>query len=334
MSAALSEAQGLVRAAIRDLSQAVGRGRDIKDLPPKTIEALQWHFKTTAREHVRNIHDLFTHIQDRLSQGLRIFSCLDTEGACTALNRAIPIVGVIPAAVAYTRPGDHPIVLCPAFFLESLLGLGSTLEQAVTMIHEAGHNAGLALLQPLPQLPREVYIEEQVYRALDAQQAMQTTDVFANFARDNVHGIPGRFAMNVPGELRAGVAISDDRPPQFVLSYGVTAEFQHPVLRILIPTASVELIYMPFSSQAEQRAMLAGTVGARLAARGEKIFLDLRAGVVVEPGRLSAGLTAALVEASTHFQPGSFDISAFFQAHRSLIEAEQNKIILGIGVDL
>lgn len=310
MKPAFDEAKAMVARAKDDLAPG-GRG---DPLPEKTRKALMWHFRTDSSEDVRQILAHFDKIESRLNQGLGILSCDDAGGHCHAL-------GFIPVVEAYTWRGSHPIILCPPFFW------GGTRSQATTIIHEAGHNAGL----PRAPFEREVYIAEHEYRALSTEEALLTTDTYANFARDNKYGVPLRVAVP-PGlpELRTGLALTGGEP-SLALSYGYSFEFRHPALSIVNPVAGVEFTYIPALGESHERALASATIGARLGQRGQRLYFDLRAGAFIGKEDKSRRLAGVISEAAVHVQPGRFDISLFWRNYHTVFEGNVDTMVIGVG---
>ncbi|HEX5707206.1 MAG TPA: DUF4157 domain-containing protein, partial [Pyrinomonadaceae bacterium] len=306
----LAEAQELVAAAKRDLEPDRHGG----SLSERTSRVLRWHFHTSSHDAIARIIDTFGQLETRLNEGMRLFTCKDVGKHCYFL-------GFIPNAIAYTSQGDYQIVLCGSFF-----GSGKR-EQAKTLIHEAGHNVGL----PRSPLDRDVYISGHEYRALSTEEALVTTDSYANFAHDNRYGIP--FSIILPealGEFRTGVAFTETQP-QWMLSYGFTVGFSHPVFSLIYPVAGVEITYMPATGERRDRAITSATIGARIGARGQRSYFDMRAGVFTGSETRFRGLEGILTEVSAHYQPGSHDLSLFWQYYHSTIARAEDTMVFGIG---
>ncbi|WP_306533315.1 M35 family metallo-endopeptidase [Geobacter sp.] len=306
----LAEAKALVARAKSDL--APGERGD--PLSEQTRRALMWHFRTDSPDAVHQIRETFTRIEERLNLGLDLFSCSDPGNICTFL-------WVIPAAEAYTAQGNYSINLCSPFFW------GGTTSQATTIIHEAGHNVGL----PRPPMERELYISGHEYRALSSAEALVTTDVYANFARDNRHGIPVRMAFSPSlGEFGLGLALTGGEP-SLAISWGYSAEFSHPALSIIKPVAGIELTYIPALGKSHERFISSATVGARLAGQGRRYYLDLRGGAFIGTEDRFRRLKGIVLEAAAHIQPGRFDISLFWKNYRTEFEGSGDTTIIGIG---
>ncbi len=310
LKTSLAEAKELVARAKSDL--APGERGD--PLPEQTRRALLWHFRTDSPDAVRQIRETFTRIEERLNLGLDLFSCNDPGDVCTFL-------WVIPAVEAYTAQGNYTINLCRPFFW------GGTRSQATTIIHEAGHNTGL----PRPPMERELYISGHEYRALSSAEALVTTDAYANFARDNRYGIPLRVAFSPSlGEFGAGLALTGGEP-SLAISWGFSAEFSHPALSIIYPVAGIELTYIPALGKSHERVISSATVGARLAGRGRRYYLDLRGGAFIGQEDRYRRLSGVVVEAAAHIQPGRFDISLFWKNYRTEFEGAGDTTIIGVG---
>jgi hypothetical protein len=311
MRPALREAQSLVGRAHRDLAPGETGGT----LPERTGTALHWHFRTMARDDIRQIRENLLRIEDRLNEGLDIFTCNDPGNHCRVL-------GFIPAVLAYTYRGRHPITLCPILF-----SLHGTRSQAVTMIHEAGHNIGL----PRSPLEREVYEQGHEYRALSTEEALVTTDAYASFAHDNRYG--ASVSVSFTGlELGTGLAFTGGQP-QFALTFGWSAEFAHPALRIVSFTSGIEFALIPATGERSERFLASAALGTRIGARGQRTYLDLRAGGFIGEAGPSQ-LAGVLTEASAHFQPNQFDISLFWRNYHSLIEGTEDTTIIGVAGQL
>ena len=313
---ALDLARELVSRAKSDLAPARRGG----SLSEQTRRALLWHFRTESRSDIERIWNKFDEIERRLNTGVSIFTCNDPARHCRL--GPIPIIGIIPAAVAYTYHGtSRPITLCSPFFWSG------RRSQATTIIHEAGHNMGL----PRAPLERDVYISGHEYRALSSEQALVTTDAYANFARDNRFG--ASISVSLLPELGTGLAITGGQP-QFALSYGFSVELGHPALRIVYPVAGLEFTYVPEIDESSARILGSASIGARIAPRGRRFYFDVRAGGFIGTERGAGSLAGVMTEVSAHLQPGQFDIGLFWRNYHNLLEGLEGTTVLGVSAGM
>jgi hypothetical protein len=146
----LKEAVDWVNRAINDLSG--------KDWPARTKGALA-RYLTTDSKHVKNtILPKLQLILGELKQGSTNFQCQTTQH-CRAKFPG--------GALAYS---GNPITLCPAYFDDG------QLDRISTLIHEAGHNAGLG---------GNVIEWQWPFPSLSESKRLQNTDSYTAFVRSN-----------------------------------------------------------------------------------------------------------------------------------------------------
>lgn len=246
LNSELAEAVAWVNQAISDLQAA--------ERPARTNGALGRYLSTDPTHISSTILPKLRAILADLNLGVTNFRC-ETEQQCLA---AFP-----GGANAYS---GHPVTLCPGYFAKDSLG------RPTTLIHEAGHNAGLAGNVVEWQWP---------FPGLDVSTRLGNTESFAAFVRSNRYPqLPpfqqtGGFQLGI-GALFPGGGIS----PRFL----VTAEFDAVLSQRIVRFFDLRLglrVDVDTSGTVLGSATLGTRVFAPVSVSQTPLFLDLRTGVVV-----------------------------------------------------
>jgi hypothetical protein len=258
LNAELQEAAEWVTAALADLNRKDGR-------PLRTSGALRRYLTPDDAAVTGTIIPKLKLILDELAAGPTNFRC-QTEAECKAVHPT--------GANAYA---GNPITLCPGYFAKE------RLDRITTLIHEAGHNAGLE---------GNVVQWEWPFAGLSDEKRLGNTESYAAFVRSKRYPLlpPVQQAMGV----NVGVGFSPGiGGPRWVVS----AEYDPVIARRVFRAFDLHLAErLDFDS--EGRFIGSLSVGPRifspLAPGRTRMFLDLRAGVagVLDPsgaGTLTAG---------------------------------------------
>jgi len=187
LNSELADAVSWVGQAITDLQN--------KDKPARTTGALSRYLSTDSADITNTILPKLQAILADFNQGPSNFRC-QTEAECIA---------VFPkGAIAYS--GD-PITLCPGY-----LGQGP-LDRRTTLIHEAGHNAGLA---------GNVIEWQWPFPGLSVSTRLGNTESYAAFVRSNRYPELAPYQQSFGSQVGVGALFSGSTAsPRFL----VTAEF-------------------------------------------------------------------------------------------------------------
>jgi hypothetical protein len=163
--------------------------------------ALNTHFRTRRPEHVRRILRNLERIQNRLERGPENVRCV-TEAGCRSVCSG--------SGDAYACAGPaHPIVVCPVHFTQ-----GDTWG-ALTLIHEAAHQAGLMV--------NVIEWQRAAYAGLTTAQALSNADSYAMLVRDLRYG--GTVARGRAWTSRDLGIIVDIFEPDIDVRMGLTGVF-------------------------------------------------------------------------------------------------------------
>jgi hypothetical protein len=246
LNSELGEAVAWVNQAISDLQTA--------DRPARTNGALGRYLSTDPVHIASTILPKLTAILGELNLGVSNFQC-QTEQQCLA---AFP-----GGANAYS---GHPITLCPGYFDKDGLG------RPTTLIHEAGHNAGLAGNVVEWQWP---------FPGLDVPTRLGNTESYAAFVRSNSYPElapyqqTGGFQLGV-GSLFPGGGIS----PRFLVTAELDGVLKQRIVRFFDLRLGVR-VDVDTSGTILGSATLGSRVFAPVSISQTPLFLDLRGGVVV-----------------------------------------------------
>lgn len=244
LNAELAEAITWATEAIQDLQAP--------ELPSRTTGALGRYLSTDPTHVTNTILPRLRAILADLRRGATNFRC-QTEQQCLAVHPS--------GAIAYA---GNPVTLCPGYFGKGHLG------RVTTLVHEAGHNAGLGGNVVEWQWP---------FPGLSVSTRLGNTESYAAFVRSNHY--PALAPYQAPGGLglRVGGLFPGGAEPRFV----VTAEFD--------PIAAQRVFHfldlrLGLRIDVDARGSILGQaeVGTRLFApvsvSATPLFLDLRTGLV------------------------------------------------------
>ena len=167
----LAQAINWVQKAVDDLSA--------KEISGTTKAALSRYLSSDTSDVTATILPKLKLILTELQLGATNFQC-QTEAQCLAQFPS--------GAVAFS---GTPITLCPSYFDEG------NLDRVSTLIHEAGHNAGLA---------GNVIESQWHFPGLDQKDRLGNTDSYAAFARSNKYPSIAPYEQGVGPKVSFGVS--------------------------------------------------------------------------------------------------------------------------------
>ncbi len=254
----LADAIDWVNEAINDLGA--------KEIPAHTKRALGRYLTADSKQITGVILPKLKSILTDLQKGATNFRC-QTEQQCTA---KFP-----NGANAYS---GHPITLCPGYFDKG------KLNRVTTLIHEAGHNAGLA---------GNVIEWQWPFPGLDTKTRLGNTESYAAFVRSNKYPSVALYEYTAGAVVSTGALFpGGGLKPRYV----VRGEFDVVAKRRIFRFMD---LHLGFNVDVDSSGSLLGTayVGTRsfapLSLTSIPFFLDLRAG----------GVIGNVADAGSQFQP-------------------------------
>jgi hypothetical protein len=167
----LLRARNMVRIAEADVGRELARTDRTTGIITLIGSAISQYFHTTEERHIRTLLTRLGRIAERLERGPRNWRCI----AHCASKCGKEVLACAGPTV--------PVYLCPTHFEQ-----GDTAG-ALTLVHEAAHQAGLGL--PTPQGYRtDIYEGERRLPTLTTTQALNTPDAYKALVRDNRYGGP------------------------------------------------------------------------------------------------------------------------------------------------
>jgi hypothetical protein len=180
---------------------------------PVTVagSAINRYFHTNQERHIQVLLRRLARIEDCLSRGPSNWQCV-SGGECRRICERIRIRG---SMVACAGPATA-VFLCPAHFrFENTAG-------ALSLIHEAAHQAGLGLRSGAHHRRTDIYEHERRFPTLTATEALNTPDAYAALVRE-LYGLPrtltGVRIMTPRGMEIIGFIFSPRGVPDFIGSY-------------------------------------------------------------------------------------------------------------------
>lgn len=242
----LADAVSWVSQAISD-AQAAGR-------PARTTGALGRYLSTDPAHVSGTILPKLQTILTELKRGASNFRC-QTEAQCLQVFK--------DGANAYS---GHPITLCPGYFEIDSLG------RPTTLIHEAGHNAGLRgnVVEWQPPFP-----------GLDVRTRLGNTESYAAFVRSNQY--PALAPLQEPTGFQYGTGAllpGGGAAPRFVVTVGLDTILKQRILHFFDLRLGARV-------DVDTSGSILGTVslGARafapVSVSRTPLYLDLRTGLVL-----------------------------------------------------
>lgn len=169
----LARAQAMVAAAIAEVSRELARTDRSSGIITTAGSAISRYFKTDQTRHIRTLLTRLTTIQNRLARGPSNWECVSVAGCIAHCKRSY-------SAAACASP--NRIFLCPTHFLaDDLLG-------ALTLVHEAAHQAGLGLRPGIDPFKTETYQSDPRFAGLTTSQALDNPDSLMSLVADLMYG--------------------------------------------------------------------------------------------------------------------------------------------------
>jgi hypothetical protein len=247
LPADLSDAIDWVKEAITDLENKEG-------MPAHTKRALDRYLTTDSKQITSVILPKVKLILAEFQMGATNFRC-QTEQQCVAQFPG--------GAVAYS---GNPITLCPSYFDDG------RIDRVTNLIHEAGHNAGMAGNVVEFQWP---------FPGLDEKTRLGNTESYAAFIRSNKYpSLALREFSIAPVLSTGGLFPGGGLSPRYV----VRVEFDAVLSRRLFRFMDLHLGY---GVDVDSKGSVLGSAyfGTRsfapLSLTGVPVYLDLRAGGVI-----------------------------------------------------
>jgi hypothetical protein len=239
--------------AVNWVSKAI-TGLGAPDRPAHTNAALRRYLTADPTLVRRTIRPNLDRILTDLNLGAANFRC-QTEAQCLAVYPS--------GANAYA---GNPITLCPGYFGKNTLG------RVTTLIHEAGHNAGLS---------GNVVEWEWPFPGLDESTRPENTESYAAFAGSNRYPVLPPFQSDIGVQLSAGrLFAASDLRPRFLVSAELDVVRRQRLFRFFD-------LHLGTRLDVDASGSVIGTanVGTRLfpplSVTSTPLFLDLRSGLAV-----------------------------------------------------